>query len=44
MRGPLDKDIYEAIAELGTFLGNCVVEPWTRMCWLKCKKKSQLYW
>jgi hypothetical protein len=27
MRGFLDKDIYEAIAELGTFLGNCVVQP-----------------
>jgi hypothetical protein len=27
MRGFLDKDIYEAIVELGTFLGNCIVEP-----------------
>jgi hypothetical protein len=27
MRGFLDKDIYETIAELGTFLDNCVVEP-----------------
>jgi hypothetical protein len=27
MRGLLDKDIYETIAELGTFLDNCVVEP-----------------
>jgi hypothetical protein len=35
MRGFLDKDIYEAIAELGTFSDNCVVEPWTRICWLK---------
>jgi hypothetical protein len=35
MRGFLDKNIYEAIAELGTFLGNCVIEPWTRLCWLK---------
>jgi hypothetical protein len=35
MRGLLDKDIYEAIVELGTFSSNCVVEPWTRMCWLK---------
>jgi hypothetical protein len=44
MREFLEKDLYEAIVELGTFLGNCVVEPWTRMCSLKWRNKSQSYW
>lgn len=35
MRGFLDKDIYEAIAELGKFLGNYAAEHLTRMYWLK---------
>jgi hypothetical protein len=35
MRGFLDRDIYEALAELGKFLGTCAAEFLTRMCWLK---------
>jgi hypothetical protein len=35
MRGFLDKDIYEALAELRSFLGNSAAKPLTRMCWLK---------
>jgi hypothetical protein len=35
MRGFLDKDIYEALAELGKILGNSAAKPLTRMCWLK---------
>jgi hypothetical protein len=35
MRGFLDKDIYEALAELEKFLGNSTAKPLTRMCWLK---------
>lgn len=35
MRGFLDRDIYEAISELGRFLGNCAAEHLKRMCWFK---------
>jgi hypothetical protein len=34
MKGIVDKDIYEVIAELGRFLGDCSAKPSTRMCWL----------
>ena len=35
MRGFLDNDIYEAIAELGKFFREFAAKPLTRMCWLK---------